>query len=185
MCYRAPMADHDFSEEIRPLGPIPREMYSEYEERPFKTCTRCGETLVDFRDGYRVSKVYRGGEVLFEYALCAPCFLSILDESSDETKEALHEYQKDRIRDTMGSEECVLCGKQQDETPNGEYALVAACLGEQLLDMNMVCGECVEIMNTLVSKKTRDVWDRFVQENFPGVPADLEPFPNQPAPAFF
>ena len=75
------MADEDSRDPVPTLGPIPEEMYSEYESRPFKTCTRCGETLFDFREGFRISKVYRKGEVLFEYALCAPCFLGILEES--------------------------------------------------------------------------------------------------------
>lgn len=176
------MANHDdFPPHVQSLGPIPEEMYSEYESRPFRSCTRCGETLHDFKEGYRISKVYRNGEVLFEYALCAPCFLGILEESSDETKEALYEYQKERIRMNTGAEDCVLCAKERDAVDNGEYALVAACLGGQLLDINMVCGHCIESMNGLVSKKTRDVWDRFVQENFPGVPADFEPMPTQPA----
>ena len=40
----------------------------------------------------------------------------------------------------------------------------------------------MEEMNALVSEKTRRGWDRFVEENFPGVPADFEPMPiNSPA----
>ena len=64
---------------------------------------------------------------------------------------------------------------------NQEFAVVGACLADMLLDINLVCGPCIESMNGLVSKKTRDVWDRFVQENFPGVPSDFEPIPSQPA----
>jgi hypothetical protein len=177
------MEDREVPEEYKPIGPIPKELYSEYEERPFKTCTRCGETLADFEEGYRISKVHRAGEVLFEYALCGPCFLNIYEESSDETKVALYQYQRDRLRDDVVSgEACALCGKEKDQIENAEFALVGACHSDQLMDLNLVCGKCVEDMNHLVSKKTRDVWDRFVQENFPGVPADFEPMPSEPAP---
>ena len=175
------MADEKLPPHVHPIGPIPPEMYSDYESRPFKICTRCGETLFDFTEGFRVSKVYRQGEVLFEYALCAPCFLGILEESSDETKEALYEYQRDRIRMDTGADECVLCGCAREDIENQEFALVAACLRDNLLDINLVCGACVESMNGFVSKKTRDVWDRFVEENFPGIPSDFEPLPSQPA----
>ncbi|MEM7144332.1 MAG: hypothetical protein AAF591_04310 [Verrucomicrobiota bacterium] len=173
------MEDRDFPEELEPIGPIPPELYSEYEERPFKSCTRCGESLADFEEGYRISKVQRAGEVLFEYALCGPCFLNIYEESSDETKIALYHYQREHLReDIINGEQCALCGCHKDGIENAEFALVGACLGNDLLDINLVCGPCVEKMNELVSKKTRDVWDRFVQDNFPGVPADFEPVPS-------
>jgi hypothetical protein len=177
------MDDREYPEDFKPIGPIPQELYSEYEDRPFKTCTRCGETLADFEDGYRISKVHRAGEVLFEYALCGPCFLNIYEESSDETKIALYQYQRDRLQENVaGGEACALCAKEKDQIENDEFALVGACHSHLLLDINLVCGPCVEDMNRLVSKKTRDVWDRFVQENFPGVPADFEPMPSEPAP---
>ncbi|MEM8952560.1 MAG: hypothetical protein AAGD22_00270 [Verrucomicrobiota bacterium] len=177
------MEDRDLPEELEPIGPIPPELYSEYEERPFKSCTRCGESLADFEEGYRVSKVHRAGEVLFEYALCGPCFLNIYEESSDKTKVALYQYQRERLRhDVISGEQCALCGQPKNEIENAEYALVGACHGENLLDINLVCGACIEEMNQLVSKQTRDVWDRFVQDNFPGVPADFEPVPSDSTP---
>ncbi len=167
---------------IRPKGPIPEELYSEYEERPFRTCTRCGESLIHFQEGYRVSKVFRAGEVIFEYALCLPCLNNIMKESSEESKERLQEFQNSRVRDVDGFSDCALCDRTRETTRNGEFGLVGACLGDQLLDGNMICSFCMEEMSELVSEQTRRTWDRFVEENFPGVPSDFAPMPSHPQP---
>jgi hypothetical protein len=40
----------------------------------------------------------------------------------------------------------------------------------------------MEDMAAIMSEETRKTWDKFREENFPGVPADFEPMPTQPAP---
>lgn len=166
-------------------GPIPESLHSFYEDRPFKTCTRCGEGLVDFEEGYRVSKVVRRGEVIFEYALCAPCLRRMMDEASEESKKALMEFQTSRFRHVSGFDECALCDSQWPEVEPKEYGLVGICVGEGLAESNLICGSCMEAMSECLSEKTRRSWDRFVEENFPGVPADFEPVPSiGPVPVF-
>lgn len=168
-----------------PVGPIPEELHSFYEDRPFKTCTRCGEGLADFREGYRVSKVIRAGEVIFEYALCVPCLRSLLEEASEESKRRLTEFQVTRFRGVSGLEECALCDNRRESPKVKEYGLVGICVGEGLADSNLICGECMEAMSHCLSEQTRRSWDRFVEENFPGVPADFEPVPSiGPVPVF-
>jgi len=175
--------DHDYSEDDydfeirRPAGPIPEDLHSVYEERAFKTCTRCGEGLEDFEDGYRISKVYRAGEVIFEYALCVPCLKNMMEESSEESRERLMKFQEENFRYVSGFDECALCDTSRDDPKVKEFGLVGMCQGTGLLDSNMICGGCMEKMSELVSKQTRSSWDRFVEENFPGVPSDFEPMP--------
>lgn len=159
-------------------GPIPEELWSFYEERPFKTCTRCGEGLVDFPEGYRVSKVIRGEEVIFEYALCVSCLRRMLDEASEESKQRLMEFQTSRFRHVSGLDECALCDHQRETMQVKEYGLVGICIGEGLAESNLICGDCMEAMSACISEQTRRSWDRFVEENFPGVPADFEPVPS-------
>ena len=159
-------------------GPIPQELYSFYENRPFRSCTRCGEGLYDFKHGYRVSKIYKGDEVIFEYALCTPCLHNIMEESSEESRKRLYDFQMSRLRKVTGFDECVLCDRLEEASMRSEYGLVGICLGEAIVEANKICGLCMEDMSELVSKKTRESWDRFVEENFPGVPADFEPFPS-------
>ena len=48
-----------------PSEKIPEELHSEYEERPFRNCTRCGETLLDYEDGYNVAKIFKSSETIF------------------------------------------------------------------------------------------------------------------------
>ncbi len=171
---RSPDEDGSY---LRVRGPIPEELYSFYEERPFKSCTRCGEGLVDFEQGYRVSKVYRGEEVIFEYALCLHCLRTMFEESSEESKRALMEFQRARYRFVSGFDECALCENTREALPTLEYGLVGICLGDGLAESNLICGCCMEAMSECVSEETRKGWDRFVEDNFPGVPADFEPMP--------
>ncbi len=169
------------------LPPIPEELYSEYEERPFRCCTRCGESLAEFKEGYRISKVIKSGEVIFEYALCYHCLEKMMEESSEESQQRLMEFQNERMREEVsGTQECALCDHTRQTLDPPEFALVAGCVGTGLLDSHLVCIHCMEEMSSLVSEKTRNQWNRFVEENFPGVPTDFIPIPGEgkPAPAF-
>jgi len=170
--------------EMKPAGPIPQELHSFYEDRPFRICTRCGEGLQDFKNGYRVSKIYKGDEVIFEYALCTPCLHNIMEESSEESRQRLYDFQTSRLRQVAGFDECALCDRMEEASQIAEYGLVGICLGEAIVEANKICGLCMEEMSELVSKKTRESWDRFVEENFPGVPADFETFPVRNTPSF-
>jgi len=163
--------------------PIPRELYSEYEDRPFRCCTRCGEGLQDYENGYKVSKVFKDGEVIFEYALCFDCLDRMMEESSEESIQRLADFQNERIRpDVEGTYECALCESNRDTMRRQEFALVAACQALNLLESHLICIDCMEEMSSLVSEKTRNEWNRFVEENFPGVPADFMPTPTEGTP---
>lgn len=182
------MSDEDefdeFEEEEEELPPIPKELYSEYEERPFKSCTRCGESLEEFEEGYKISKVYKNGETIFEYALCFHCLEGMMEDSSEESRERLMQFQMDRMREGVeGLEDCALCENTRQSLKKPEFALVAGCLGSGMLESHMICIHCMEEMSELVSKQTRDSWNRFVEENFPGVPADFIPVPGDGSPA--
>ncbi len=164
--------------------PIPEVLYSFYEDRAFVSCTRCGESLSDFEDGYRISKNFKKGEVLIEYALCMPCLTAMLDEASDESKRQLAEFQEKHYReDVSGFDECALCPRTIDEARNEEFGLVGVCHGDDMVDSAMICIDCMEAMAETMSEETRRTWDKFREENFPGVPSDFEPFPARPAPS--
>ncbi|MDF1860861.1 MAG: hypothetical protein P1U87_11655 [Verrucomicrobiales bacterium] len=162
--------------------PIPSVLHSFYEDRPFVSCTRCGESLEHFEEGYRISKNFKGEEVIVEYALCMPCLNAMLDEASEESKQRLAEFQNERYRDVSGFNDCALCDKQFDEVKDEEYGLVGVCHGDDMVDSAMICFGCMEDMSEIMSEETRRTWDKFREENFPGVPSDFEPFPSRPAP---
>ena len=162
--------------------PIPEVLYSFYEERPFRLCTRCGESLIDFEEGYRLSKNFKKGEVIIEYALCYPCLEGMMDEASEKSKEALAKFHNDRFRDVSGFHECSLCERTRDQVTGDEYGLVGLCQGHDMIDSAMICIDCMNEMAEIISDETREKWDRFKDENFPGIPADFEPMPSRPTP---
>jgi hypothetical protein len=153
--------------------PIPRAFHSEYEERPFQSCSRCGEAL-DVFENYQINKAYRNGECVFEYVFCSPCRDSLLEEFSEESKSNMLRHQEEHLREVRGIEECAFCGKSQVETPMRDYVITALCRKTSLLDSLMICEPCQLGMHELLSEKTRDVRRRFF-EDLPGVPPDWEP----------
>ncbi len=157
--------------------PIPRELYSEYEERPFRSCTRCGESLLEFAEGYQVAKIFKRGETVFEYALCGPCHRGLIDEFSDESKRRLEDYYNEHMQPGLGGEVCGICAQHRDQLHDPEFALGAMCNGSSLLETFMLCNACMEKTNELVSEKTRGIWGDFINDNFPGVPANFAPDP--------
>lgn len=159
--------------------PIPEELYSDYEDRPFHTCTRCGETLADFPEGYQVAKVIKRGETVFEYAICAHCHNGMIDEFSEETKQALERFYSDNMTTGLGLHTCGVCGIDREDQTVDEFTIAAMCRALDMMDALMLCSDCTDRTNELISQKTRDVWRRFVDENFPGVPANSMPSPTR------
>jgi len=177
------MTDPASDSDQPPREPIPQILHSFYEERPFVSCTRCGESLADFQEGYRISKNFKQSEVLIEYALCMPCLTAMLDEASEESKRRLAEFQNENYREISGFDECALCPRSLDQVLDDEYSLVGICHGHDMVDSAAICFDCMERMAEIMSEETRRTWDRFRDENFPGVPSDFEPFPTRPEPS--
>lgn len=161
---------------------IPSVLHSFYEDRPFVSCTRCGESLSDFEEGFRISKSFKGDEVILEHAMCMPCLTAMLDETSEESKERLAKFHEERLRDVTGFDECALCEHTIEEVKDEEFSLVGVCQGSDMVDSAMICYDCLDAMSEIMSEETRRTWDRFREENFPGVPSDFEPLPSRPSP---
>jgi hypothetical protein len=153
--------------------------HSAYLEGPFRNCTRCGETLVDFDDGYHIGKVFDRGECIFEHALCHSCHQALINEMSDESRQRLLAFHEERLKLNFGLERCGTCGVRRDGVCSSEYAIGGLFRGMGLLHAMMICGACQEEMSHLLSKKTREVWERYINENFPGLPADALPDPSR------
>jgi hypothetical protein len=156
-----------------PEKPIPREFHSEYEERPFQTCSRCGESLSAFSN-YQINKAYRKGECVFEYCFCEACRDALLEEFSEESKENLMRHQNEHMKqDSTGTGQCAFCAVQRAAVPDQDFIITMLGTGLRMLDSLMICETCQLEMHELLSKKTRDVRRRFF-EDLPGVPPDWE-----------
>jgi hypothetical protein len=136
------------SSENEELPPIPKDLYSEYEERPFQHCTRCGESLLDFEGGYQVSKAYRNGECV-----------------------ALNDFHQQAVHHQGGIDECSVCGCDRKDGTTEDFVITGLCDAEHLVDSIMICGTCGEQVQELLSTPTKDTWRRFMGDHFPGPPS--------------
>ena len=148
---------------------IPAELQSDYGEGFFICCSRCGEGMEDMPEGYQISKLISGGETIYEYALCHPCHSGLLAQFSPESRTRLELFHSEHVSLNMREHHCAVCGRERHQHP--EFALTAACLRDQVLHQLMLCGPCRREMDALLSPHTRRVWEDFISENLPGIPA--------------
>ena len=161
-----------FDEYIFLTDPIPEMLHSVYEEGPFTRCVDCNAELDACEEGYVIQKAVRQGEVIFEFALCAPCHLKLIAEFSEETRERLDAHFAAHVSEAAGLNSCMICGMPQHDIL--EYNVGGVCAEQFLVHGYLLCIDCALEANGLMSQKTRDRWDRFVGQNFPGVPADQQ-----------
>jgi len=176
--------------------PVPELFWSEYHEGPFEHCVDCNCLLHD-ADLYIVQRSFVGTEPVFEFAICQQCHESMSEQCSEETSLAVAMFMQEcllrRFTETQDVatatdayhkcvDECVSCSRPRTECHR--YGLGGLCVNNQLVievgfmtrSPVMICHECEMSISELVSKKTRDTWNRFVEDNFdgpPGVGLDL------------
>ena len=185
------MPNHDnnpanpFDEGESEALPIHKDFHSLYEGRPFLICTTCGERLKDFSDGYVINKNFHGDEVIMESALCLPCYTNLAEGFSPESIEAIMEWQFTRSRDTENDPqnndyECEFCEATRVEALNNRsyFQLICLCRGELMLEPpKYICEDCQLAMNEKLSLHTRRRRQKFIDDHFPGLPADSLPDP--------
>ena len=165
--------------------PLPELFHSFYEDRPFRCCTSCGETLDDLEETYQITKSYHGSEVILEYAMCFPCQQNLLEELSRESVEKLTSFQLERSLEPDNDAErdryrCEFCLRSRSEAieKSQHFSMAALCFGLQMVERPLfVCEPCLLEINERMSEQTRRRWRDFVDTHFPGVPADALPDP--------
>lgn len=133
--------------------------------------------MTDFDGGFQISKAFKKGECVFEYALCDHCRTGLMEDFSEESKTRLMEFQNEKVNFERGLDGCSVCGITRRSSPMKEFVLTGICDNDKLLHGMMVCGKCGEQTQELISAHTRDTWRRFIADNFPGPPADVLPEP--------
>ena len=173
------------------FSPIPKLLWSEYLDAPFVKCIDCEQPLLE-TNLFVVNKRFVAGESVFEMAMCNRCREAFASEYSQETKAAIAEFFRDIFvsnRDASAEEElageellnhclnrCCACGTNREECHR--YSIAGLCRENDIIAQIsnfgqtplMICSKCEAGMEGLVSKKTRDCWDRFVDEHFDGPP---------------
>lgn len=171
---------------------IPPLLYSEESRRPFERCIDCNAELLlpigvdnDEPVFYQVQKVIVRNEAVFELAMCVDCQERLRRDFSEETSQAIIAYCQERFSGNpftrRGSfEDCIAachaCGKPRSECHR--YSIGGILAGASLLltpGPHILCDDCEIEISELISQKTRDAWDRFVDEHFdspPGLEVD-------------
>ena len=172
-------------------------------DRPFDRCIACALPLVETGEPWTVAKEFVRGECVFEYAICQPCRDRLAAEMSEESRANVARFlaseidwtaRLERLRDLPGDspldpwlDHCAACGAGAAAVDS--HGIAALFLPGGLIARGplpiMLCGACSERVQGVLSKKTRDVWDRFVAEHFPGPPADLANLPTTHLPVIF
>lgn len=171
---------------------IPKVFYSSETGKPFENCMVCNAYLLANGMSYAVEKVIRQipslkiKEILFEYAICNACMLSMYHKMSLESRQKIQEYflrhgaQNTRRKDLVSKKNnrtqswirhCFIHDTLISESP--EYQLTAQFTGKHLNQDHMpfaISFEAMEKMNALLSDQTREEMDDFMGKYFSGPP---------------
>jgi len=175
------------------------DFYSHETGEPFQSCIACGLPLDDPEVPYLVAKSFRGPECIFEYAICDLCRSTMAREFSEESRQRLAEFFQQRVNIgqrsallTLGPvadpwiAACAACGTPRQDAAS--FSLGAVFLANEMIFDPYplcLCGKCEEDIQNLISKKTRDIWDDFVETHFEGPPAHLLDLPAGGKPVLF
>lgn len=180
------------------LLPIPDIFWSEYLSGPFTECIDCSCSL-DQVPAFIIQKKLVAGEAVFEMAMCGTCRQALASKYSEETKTNINRRMEDQFERNMkadasvdndrqattwsGSEllqscldHCLFCNASRKQTRR--YSLAGLFIQSSIVVQRnrygqspvMVCDDCERELGTLISKQTRDNWDRFIGEHFDGPP---------------
>jgi len=183
-------------EYVEDFGPIPPIFYSDLTKAPFDKCTMCNRALMEegvpyiIEKAFRVNKEFKVKETVFEYAICWDCGDNMKDAMSEESMQKLTEYfhrhaklmerrhQLLRQKSTPQIEQwigkCIFKGTPMNELD--EYQIFGQFDGEHILYHEtpyLICGEAIHEMTEMLSQKTRDEMDRFLDE-YTGLPPELK-----------
>ncbi len=174
---------------------IPKEFYSFETNSPFERCIECGKYLLEEGTEYIIEKAIKNYEgfsardTVFDYAICMDCADIMRKEISKESWESMMKYFQDNV-DFMSRLEI------QDQSPEEylkscmvkkigiddcrEYQIYAHCNGSKLNMDNppyMISGEVMEELIDILSDKTIDEMNGFMNKHFSPDPSLMEPTP--------
>ena len=145
-----------------------------------------------------VNKSYVGEECVFELALCSDCREKMHAKLSEESRVAMFDFMHDNVdmesrKNELGTESktedylatCITCHQPRETTQS--YTLGAMFTGAELIKgpfPMLMCSTCEETLGETISDETRNMWDRFIADHFPGPPSEIK-LPSGNKPSFF
>lgn len=189
------MADLPELGPIRSYIPVPEVFHSFMDKKPFSKCLVCTNFLLDDGTRYLVERAFVGAEPIYEYAMCLECYFQLQEELSAESLQRIDAHIEERVlladrrNDLLKVsvsdvepwiEECVLTKKKRKQCRG--HVIYAQCDGTHLLFTYlpyMISVEGIDELIPLLSKKTRDRLDDFIEE-FLGMPPEFRASPDMP-----
>ncbi len=173
----------NFEHHHSPESAVPSDFHSLYEGRPFCICTVCGESLRHFAEGYQVSRMFHGEEVVLEYAICAPCYQNLVKDFSEHSVRSILDFHEQRARQPQNDPGepdygCEFCENHRFQLVESkkQFVLCGFFIGDRLLQGPLfACEDCILDLNSCISEETRRRKTEFFDDHFPGVPAGLCP----------
>lgn len=162
----------------------------------FKSCISCDVNVMESGEPYmieRAVKRYRNMDgveaVIFEYAICSKCAEKMRKSLSRESLQRLEKHFLEKahwdekmklfnnektlsVNDFVG--DCIFTGKSLQDEDIDEYQVIGYFQGDKLrLDRMpfMMCSAAAEEIGELLSAKTKDELDGFIDDNF-GLPPE-------------
>lgn len=139
-------------------------------------------------DMYIVNKSYAGTECVFEFAMCFGCREAMNAKLSEKSRVAMFDFMHDNAnmeerQEKLGNdsdteaymENCLTCGKDRKDAAG--YTSGAMFTNTEIIKgpfPMIICDQCELTLSETVSEETRDVWDKFVADNFPAPPSDVK-----------
>ncbi len=162
-------------------------LMSEETGEPFRHCIHCRLPLAEVDAPWLVTKDYRQGECMLEYAICQPCRNEVVDGFSEESKEAVRnflEHEIDwaaRVAEFMMMhsveqrlEHCISCRSPRNTA--GGFVLSAQFDSDGHLIEGplpvMLCDQCSARLVSTLPDSHREVWQGFLTSHFEGPPDD-------------
>lgn len=179
---------------------IPKEFHSLSTGGKFEQCIDCDRYLLDEDQEYFIEKAikkypgFKAQDVIFEYAICIRCAERMRKEMSAGSLKSIETYMIENTNVARRMEivqanldnplawmdECLIKSIPQEELT--EYQIYAHCQGDKLNLMQMpymVSSVALDEISQLLSEKTLDQLNDFLDEHF-GPPPELEePLPNR------
>lgn len=174
---------------------IPRDFYSFETNAPFQHCIECNTYLLDGETEYIIEKAvknyqgYPARDTVFDYAICMPCAEKMRREISKESWEQMMRYFQENMNPrnridmqhqlpVENLKRCMI--KNTNVEDCSEYQIYAHCKGSKLNMDNppyMLSGQVMEELLPLLSDKTIDEMNGFMNKHFSPDPSLMEPTP--------
>ena len=161
-----------------PMGPlVPVEFESTETGEPFLKCSSCTLLFSEMEQATCfIEKVMRSGECIVEVALCSDCLSNGRCDWSDESIESLEMHNLEHPLIPSGLGHCAGCQIEaniwtDDITYVGIIEKTVGLLGPPAL----ICTDCLEQIESVLSEETRREMDEFADSVLPGVNAEGVP----------